>query len=125
MLTPWTDTDVEGISNYLAAVDPGDVSANGVAAYAAALSFQEIVEGIVAEDGVNGVTRAAVLAKLAAGSPVTAEGILAEGTVLGEANSCWVVNQITGGEWTRVDPAEAGQFTCDDNVTVTVSGDFK
>ena len=71
------------------------------------------------------VDRAAVLAKLAAGSPVTAEGILAEGTVLGAANPCWVVNQITGGEWSRVDPAEAGQFTCDDNVTVTVSGDFK
>ena len=125
LLTPWTDTGVEGVAAYLEAVSPADVSSNGETAYAAALSFQEIVEALVEEQGVNSLTRQNLLDALAAGPAVTAKGILAEGTVLGQPTTCWATVQVQGGVFVRVDPAGEGEFACDEDAVVQVVGDFQ
>ncbi len=125
LLTPWTETDVPGVGAYNEGVAATSIGANGLAAYGAALSFQELVEGMVAKDGVNSLTRANVLALLATNPTVTAEGILADGTILNQPNPCWVTVQVQGGAFVRVDPEGVGKFNCDPAVNVKVVGHFE
>jgi ABC-type branched-subunit amino acid transport system substrate-binding protein len=122
LLTPWTETGVEGVAAYREAVADADVSSNGETAFGAALAFQEIVEAMVEERGVNSLTRQSLLDALAAGPEVTARGILAEGTVLGQPTTCWATVQVQGGEFVRADPPGEGEFACDENVIVQVTG---
>ncbi len=125
LLTPFDETDVEGVGLYREGVtDEQNVSANGQTAYAAALAFEDLVGRIVETEGVNGLTRQALLDLLATSPEVTAKGILAEGTVLGEPNPCWVTVQIQGGEFVRIDPQGVGEFNCDPNAVVSVTGNF-
>jgi ABC-type branched-subunit amino acid transport system substrate-binding protein len=109
----WNETDDPQIAAYLASVDPADVSVNGVAAYASALAFQELVESIVAEKGVNGITRAALIEKLEAATPVSAGGLLHPSTILGKTNPCSIISQVQGGKLVRADPLELSEFNCD------------
>ncbi len=73
----------------------------------------------------NSLTRQSLLDALAAGPEVTAQGILAEGTVLGQPTTCWATVQVQGGAFVRVDPAGEGEFACDDSAVVQVVGDFQ
>jgi ABC-type branched-subunit amino acid transport system substrate-binding protein len=125
LLTPWTDTGVEGVAAYLDGVEEANVSSNGLAAYGVGMAFQQIVEDLVAEQGVNALTRQNLLDALAAGPEVTAGGILAEGTVLGEQTACWSTVQVQGGEFVRVDPEGEGEFACDPEAVVQVVGNFQ
>jgi hypothetical protein len=125
ILTPFDETDVEGVKLYREGVtNDADVSANGLAAYASALNFEEFVNRIVETDGVNGLTRQALLDLLASRPTVTAKGILGEGSVLGQPNTCWVTVQAQNGQYVRVEPEGVGEFSCDPNVVVPISGDF-
>lgn len=121
----WNETDDPQISAYLNSVDPADVSVNGVAAYASALAFQELVELIVAEQGVNGLTRAALLEKLAAGTQISAGGLLHPSTVLGVTNPCFIISQVQGGELVRAEPLELDEFTCDPDMVTYHPDTFK
>jgi hypothetical protein len=125
LLTPFDEIEVEGVGLYREGVtDDQNVSANGQTAYAAALAFEDLVGRIVEADGVNGLTRQSLLDLLATGPEVDAKGILAAGTVLGEPNPCWVTVQIQSGEFVRMDPEGVGEFNCDPNAVVSVTGNF-
>lgn len=117
---PYVDTDVPAIATYAGALTPPQISGNGLLAFGAGKAFEEIVAGIVEADGVNGLTRASVLGALRSGPEVTAAGILAEGSVLGQQNPCWVTAQLVDGAYQRVDPAGQGTFRCDEAVLATV-----
>ena len=108
----------EGVTN------EQDVSANGETAYAAALAFEDLVNKIVAKDGVNGLTRQSLLDLLNSHPTVDTQGILDASEVLGQPSPCWVTVQVQSGKFVRVDPEGTGKFTCDPNAIVQVTGNF-
>ena len=120
LLTPASDTKVQGVADYTKDVAVADQSANGEAAYATALAFQELVDQLVKDKGLNGLTRANLLNLLASKPTVSAEGILDSKSVLGTPNKCWVTAQAKNGEYVRVDPTDSGQFRCSDAAVVVI-----
>ena len=125
LLTPFDETDVPGVKAYREGVtNEQDVSANGETAYAAALAFEDLVNKIVAKDGVNGLTRQSLLDLLNTHPTVDTQGILDAGEVLGQPSPCWVTVQVQSGKFVRVDPEGVGKFTCDPNAIVQVTGNF-
>ena len=117
---PWTDAEHPAIAQYLAAVDPMQISANGVLAFAAGKSFEELVATIVSEHGINGLTRASLLEHLRTGPEIAAAGIVGDGAVLGVPSRCWVTTQLVDGAYQRVDPASPGELNCDPDIVYQV-----
>jgi ABC-type branched-subunit amino acid transport system substrate-binding protein len=125
LLTPFDETDVEGVKLYREGVtNEQEVSANGETAYAAALAFEDLVNTIVEESGVNGLTRQSLLDLLATEPTVDTKGILDAGEVLGTPSPCWVTVQVQSGKFVRVDPEGVGEFNCNPEAIVSVTGDF-
>jgi hypothetical protein len=120
LLTPPSDTKVQGVGNYVNDVAVADQSANGEAAYGTALAFQELIGQLVKDKGANGLTRQNLLTLLASKPTVTAQGILDSKTVLGAPTRCWVTAQAQNGDYVRVDPPDSGQFRCDDAAVVVL-----
>jgi hypothetical protein len=93
----------------------------GAQAWQAALAFTQVVDRIVAANGPNAVTRAAVLDGLRHIGQFTANGWIGA-TDLRDLTPCFIVLQIQDGKFVRVYPAQRGTFDCDpaNNTTVTM-----
>jgi hypothetical protein len=85
----------------------------GVQAFSAGLLLQQVIEGIVAKDGPNAITRSAILAGLRTVHDFDAGGMLPKTDVAGRtASPCIVIVKVQQGAWVQVDPAKKGEFDC-------------
>jgi ABC-type branched-subunit amino acid transport system substrate-binding protein len=77
----------------------------------AATVFKQLIDGIVAKSGVNGITRASLLDALKNAGEVDAGGWMGKKSLRG-TSSCVVVLQVQNGKWARVFPTEKGTMDC-------------
>lgn len=85
----------------------------GLQSFSAGLLFQSVVEAVVAKDGPNGITRAALLEQVATVHDFDGGGLLVKTDVAGKTPSpCIVIMQVDNGQWVRRDPVEKGKFDC-------------
>jgi hypothetical protein len=116
------DTNPE-LRAYLDAVGGiDDATPWGAAAWAAAVEFQQVVDGIVEADGPNALTRARFLTELAAIDRFDANGWFgAKGQR--QLSDCFVLLQVKNGAFARVFPEQRGTFDCDQQNLQAVSVD--
>jgi hypothetical protein len=85
----------------------------GIEAFAAGLLLQRVVDGIVARNGPNAITRPALLAGLATVHNFDAGGMIPKTDIAGrQASPCIVIVQVQHGKWVQVDPTKKGTFDC-------------
>jgi Periplasmic binding protein len=105
----------------------GESKANGfgVQTWASALYFRDVVNAVVETEGVNGLTREAVIAAANDVNDFDAEGMVAP-TDVGDRTptDCFVLMQVNSGEFTRVFPKKKGTFSCDEKNRATVKLDL-
>jgi hypothetical protein len=125
--TPFLPFD-EGATNaelqaYLDAVGGIDeASPWGAAAWAAAVEFKQVIDGIVDADGPNAITRARFLTELAALDDFDANGWFGPRDQR-RLSDCFVLMQAQGGVFVRVLPTERGTLACDPAYLQTVTVD--
>jgi ABC-type branched-subunit amino acid transport system substrate-binding protein len=110
----------KALRNYIKYVGKDNADAFGETGWAAGMLFHEVIDQIVDEHGVNGVTRARILEQLAATEDFDAGGMLAT-TNVGERtpSDCFNLQQVQDGKFVRVHPKKAGTFDCSPkNVTI-------
>ncbi len=115
------DSNAE-LAAYLDAVGEDQATSFGAQAWQAAVLFRQAVQDVVAEHGVNGVTRANLLAALDATHDFTANGWMGAKDLKGTSD-CFVLLQVRDGAFTRVYPEQAGTFDCDPANVATVQID--
>jgi ABC-type branched-subunit amino acid transport system substrate-binding protein len=104
---------VPALKTYVDAVGSANANGFGIQAWASALLFKKVVEDVVAAKGVNGLTRAAVLADVKTVKDFTADGIIGPTDVADRKPSpCLVTLQIRSGNFARVTPTAVGKFDC-------------
>lgn len=94
-------------------------------AWTAGRAFERAVNAIVEADGPNAITRTSVLEAMRAITDFDNNGWygtfdFADGSSIGP---CFVLLQLTGGEYQRVHPTEAGTLDCSPENLVPWSGD--
>jgi hypothetical protein len=84
-----------------------------VNAWASGLALRDAIEAIVERDGVNGLTRAALLEELGNLHDFDADGLFAP-TDIGARiyTECYVLTQVKNGKFVRVHPKKAGTMDC-------------
>jgi hypothetical protein len=113
------------VAEYVRSVGRDKVSGLGVYAYAATLAFREVLDRIVTRDGVNGITRAAVLDGLQRLTSFDAGGLVGTTDIAGkQVTSCFVLTQVRNGRFVRVHPKRPGTFDCSPSNRVEIQGDF-
>jgi hypothetical protein len=86
----------------------------GASAWAAGVLLRDAVQEIVARDGVNGVTRAALLDALRGIRDFDADGMFGRIDIGGKRpNMCGVIMQVRDGKFVRLEPKEPGTLRCD------------
>jgi ABC-type branched-subunit amino acid transport system substrate-binding protein len=97
------------------------VDSFGAQAWQAGMLFKQVVDKIVETDGVNGITRAKILATLKTTTDFTADGWMGDkGKDLRGFSTCFLIMQVEGGKFVRRFPEKAGTLQCDDAAKVTV-----
>ncbi|MBU6329774.1 MAG: ABC transporter substrate-binding protein, partial [Acidobacteria bacterium] len=91
----------------------------GMQAWQAGMLFKETIDRIVAADGPNAITRANVLKTMFTITDFTAGGTMGAKSAKGFSN-CFVMMQIKGGSFTRVN-GKPGEFVCDPSNVMTIS----
>lgn len=109
----------EALAAYVEAVGEDEVDTWGAQSWAAAIAFKHAVDGIVAADGPNAITRAALLDALAAIEDFDAAGMTGK-RKLTEYSPCYVMMQVRDGAFVRAWPEEPGTFDCEETNVVTV-----
>lgn len=101
------------LANYLKYTGKDKADGFGIQAYASGLLLSQAVEQIVAADGVNGVTRAALFEQLNTINDFDAGGMIGTTDVAArETSTCYVLTQVQDGEFVRVTPKKKGTFDC-------------
>ena len=111
----------KALSAYINAVGIENADGFGIQAWASAMLFQQVVESIIATDGVNGLTRERFLDAMSQVSSFNADGMMGE-LHPGDrrVSSCYVLLQVRNGKFKRVHPTKAGTFDCDANNLLTM-----
>ena len=118
---PAEQAAVPALKTYVDAVGVANANGFGVEAWTSALLFKKVVEDVVAADGINGLTRAAVLAKVKTVKEFTADGIIGPTDVANRIpNPCLITLQIRQGKFVRVAPTEVGKMDCSPTNLTTV-----
>ncbi len=90
----------------------------GAQAWAAAELFAQSVDSIVAAQGPNAITRAALLTAVRNTHDFTAGGFIPSTDIGSKAGTkCFVMMQVQNGKFVRVDPAKPGTFDCSGSVS--------
>ena len=114
----------EELAAYVDSVGANKVDSFGAQAWQAAALFKEVVDKIVDEDGINGITRAKILEVLDTTTDFTANEWMGEGGKdLKGLSPCFLVMQIQGGKFVRVYPEAKGEMDCDEDNVSTVNLD--
>lgn len=124
---PFEEADTnEELGRFMAAIDDDFPAAWAAGAWGDGVLFEQAVNAIVERDGVNGITRAALLEELRGVTEFDVNGWWAPAdlTDTNTTSSCFIVLQVQDGAFARVEPAERGTMNCDDApVNVTVNPD--
>jgi hypothetical protein len=106
----------------------GKANANGFAVYGwtATLAFKQAVEAIVAKDGVNGLTRKALLTTGVDGlTNFDAGGMIGTVDIKNKVPTpCLMVTQLQKGKFVRMAPKKKGTFDCNKSNAVTIKADL-
>ena len=121
---PFEEADVNAeVKAYVDSVGGIDKADSfGAQAWQAAVLFKQVVDGIVAKEGPNAITRAKILDGLKNTKDFNANGFAGTKDLKGFSN-CFVMLQVKGGKFVRVYPAEKGKFDCDAANIATVTID--
>jgi ABC-type branched-subunit amino acid transport system substrate-binding protein len=97
----------------------------GAYAFSAGLALRDAVNSVVEQDGVNGVTRKAVLEQLNSIHEFGADGLLAPIDLAGrKVSNCHVLLQVKDGDFQRIQPKKPGTFHCTKKGTYEVKLDL-
>ena len=120
---PFEEADEnEQAQAYVDAVGDDKIDSFGAQAWQAGVVFKQVIDQIVEEDGINGITRARILEVLENIGEVDAGGWMGKKDLRG-ASPCVVIMQIEGGKFVRVHPEEKGTMDCDEENIVSVTLD--
>ena len=109
------------VKAYVKSVGAANVDGNGEQAWAAALFFRDAVNKAVQEHGVNGLTRANLLAAAKTLHAFAADGMLGTSDIPGKAATpCFSLFQVKGGKFVRVYPKKPATFDCNARNVVKV-----
>jgi Periplasmic binding protein len=93
--------------------------------WAAATYFRDAVNAVVKKDGVNGITRSALLTAMTGINGFTADGMIAAVDVGSKTLSdCYALLQVKNGKFARVFPTKPATFSCDPKNRVEVKMDI-
>ncbi len=94
-------------------------------AFAATLAFADAVKGIVKTDGVNGLTRANLIAGIKGLTDFDAGGMIGKRSFKdGKTTSCFLMVQFTKGKWVRRHPTKKGTFDCKASNAVSIEANL-
>ena len=118
---PWDEAEYsEGLSAYLKYIGGiENADALGANSFMAGIAFQETVEAVVAAEGANGLTRAAILDAMTS-TKSDFGGWIGQPKGGKDVMPCWMVVQIQDGKWNRVYPTEPGTLECNADSRVVV-----
>jgi hypothetical protein len=95
-------------------VGKDEVDGFGAQAWASGVLFQQAVEQIVDDQGVNGVNRQALFGALNSITDFDANGMIGTVNIADrETSPCYVLLQVQDGKFKRVAPSKKGTFNCD------------
>ena len=108
------------LANFVRYTGKDNVDSSGTQAWAAAVAFRDAVNAVVKTHGVNGLTRANVLAALNNIHHFDAGGMIAPIDLAGrKLSDCHVLTQVRNGKFVRVEPTKPGTFDCNPKYVVT------
>ena len=110
--------DNANLKAYIDAVG-GKPDSFGMQAWQAGMLFKATIDKIVAADGPNGITRASVLKTMMSITDFNAGGTMGAKGPKGFSD-CFVMMQIKGGSFTRIN-GKPGEFVCDPSNVVTIA----
>ena len=123
---PFEEADTnEELSNFMTAVDDDFPEAWAAGAWADGVLLEAAVNGIVAADGPNAITRARLLEELAGISSFDVNGWwgAADFASTNSISDCFMVTQIQDGEYVRIHPEERGTLDCGEDNVLGVTAD--
>jgi hypothetical protein len=107
-------------ANFVKYVGADTAASYGAYTWAAGIAFRDAVNAIVKRDGVNGITRTAILAELAKVHAFDAEGLIGEIDLAGrKVSACDVTLQVKNGTFVRVNPTKPGTYSCSPKNVIT------
>jgi hypothetical protein len=113
----------ETLANFLKYVGRDKASGFAVYGWVAMLLFADAVNAAVAEKGVNGLTRASLLAGTKTITSFDAGGMFGTVDIANKkSTSCNLLMHLLDGKWTRVWPAKRGTFDCTPSNHVVMKG---
>jgi hypothetical protein len=120
---PFEEADVnDELAAYVESVGAENADSFGAQAWQAAAAFKHVIDGIVAAEGPDAVTRASLLDGLANIEGFDAGGWTGPNTLRG-VSDCFVLIQVKDGAFERVFPEERGTLSCDPANVVSVDID--
>jgi hypothetical protein len=97
----------------------------GVYSWVAGLELQQALNNVVQKSGVNAITRANLLDSLSKLTSFNAGGMIGTTNVAQKiTTSCFVLEQVKNGKFTRVYPTKKGTFDCTPSNHVNVKADL-
>ena len=103
----------KALAAYVKTVGKEKANGFGELAWVASILFHETVDRIAKRDGVNGITRAKLLAELAKTKDFTAKGMLGKTDIGGRRPSpCFDLLQVKSSKFVRIHPKKKGTFDC-------------
>jgi hypothetical protein len=111
------------VEHYIQSVGASNADGFGLQAWSTALFFQDVVQKIVAADGVNGLTRANFLATAKNEHSFDAQGMIGPEDVGGRKQGpCYAILQVKNDKFVRVYPSKPASFDCNPKNIVEVHG---
>jgi ABC-type branched-subunit amino acid transport system substrate-binding protein len=112
------------LAAYIDGVGENKVDSFGAQAWQAASLFKFVIDKIVEKDGINGITRKAILDTLANDvDDFDANGWMGGPKDLKGVSPCFMVMQVKSGKFVRIYPEEKGALDCDEGNVTTVNLD--
>ena len=101
------------LGNFVKYTGAGKVDGFGAYAWPAAEAFREAVDGIVKQNGVNGITRQALFGALNGIHDFDAGGMFGKTDLAARrVTDCFVLLQVKNGQFVRVYPKKVGTMSC-------------
>ena len=108
------------LANFVRFTGQDKIDGAGIFAWAAAVAFRDAVNADVKAHGVNGLTRANLLAALNGIHKFDADGMIAPHDFAGrKITDCQVLMQVRNGRFVRVQPTKPGTFDCNPKYVIT------
>jgi hypothetical protein len=108
------------VANFVHYTGADNIDFAAAMSWAGAVAFRDAVNSIVKSHGVNGLTRANLLAALRGIHRFDADGMIAPINLAGrKISDCHVLTQVRHGKFVRIEPTKPGTFDCNPKYIVT------